>query len=314
MATAPAKDAAATSVDVAAYRRDHEDAKDDQVSYALERDAQVIFDTPAEDLIFIDPDATRDEVDVIFGLRHPPSHPALVNLTHTCSANRSSLPLRYRVKLRQEWYAGFDVQQVCEIAKTLGKPVRVVRDASWRRDAGWKNDRRLLYERGCYLRTSDDGLFVIYNPKIAARGLKRMAERGSVDRVTPYVTCAEFMVWARAMQSMNTANGFPNITGHDNCWNWRRVPVMDRLHRDLTLFVLLYGRSAYWQLEEFRTLIETWKKKGPVTWTVFEQPRTYGCTRTHEDIFSLLDEEAARKRKPRKRELKLRLPKGYRWK
>lgn len=309
----PVKDAAATSVDVAAFRLDRTKDRDDQgdqpisLTYVLERDAKTIFDTPAEDLVFIDPKATRAEVAAIFGLRHPPSHPALTNLVSDSPRYSVTLPLRYHVKLQQEWYAGVNVREVCEAAEALGKPVRVTGGLAWR------IKRRPLYEHGCYLRTLRDGAFVVYNPKIAARGLKRIAKRGSVDRSTPYVICAEFMAWAKAMQSMNTAGGLTNIVGNDNLWTYRRSEVMNRLRRDLALFELLYGRGAYWQLEEFRTLIETWKKKGPATWGAFERAASYGCGSAYRNVFRLLDEEADRKRKPRKRKLKLRLPKGYRW-
>lgn len=304
MATAPVRD-------VAAYRLAHLHDQDDQgdgpisLVYVLERDAEIILDAPAEDLVFIDPKATGDEVAAIFGLRHPPSHPALTNLVSESTGYRMALPLRYRVKLQQEWYAGVDVREVCEAAEALGTPVRVA--GAW-----WRGKRHSLYEHGCYLRTLHDELFVVYNPAIAARGLKRVAKRGSVDRVTPYVTCGEFMAWSQAMQSMNTAGGLVNIVGSDNLWTYRRSQVINRLHRDLALFELLYGRDASWQLKEFRTLIETWKRKGPATWEAFRRVMSWGSG--YRSIFVLLDEEADRKRKPRKRELKLRLPKGYRWK
>jgi hypothetical protein len=306
-------DEAATQSRVAAYYRDRfaeDESPYEGIFYHRTDDPAVIMAASSEDLLFVDPDATKEEILAAIQSRHPTPHPLLTSIVADRQYNFTPLA---NVKLRpkQYVYPGLDAHEVLSIAKALDAPVPVTE--AWTRkqwDHSTHSQRCVhwdrLHEVGCYLRVDDEGQhFVVYDPKIAARRQKR---RSGGVREIPYVTCPELKQWATAMDECN-CKVLSRIVEYDR-WVQRRYPVMNALRQVLTLFELLHGEGASWQLEEFRALVELWKVKGAATWSEFERT----ARNSHfQEVFKILDDAAKLKRRPRKRELKPKLPKEFRW-
>jgi hypothetical protein len=311
--------AAAAHTSAAAYVLDPDEACQYPATvYTFVDDPDALLELPPDDLIFVMPDVSKEDAIAAIQEKHPPSHPALKNVK-TSRKNSWDHPQPPRtVEVVDEWYDGRDANVVCEIARRTGEPVRVTQDHHWfnnryhGKSRRYISDQTPLHDHECYLRKDGQRYFIVYDPKVVARRRKKWDAECSGDcpRSTPYVTCQEFNEWTKAMHTLNCAAVPTDIVGDAN-WEWRRYPVMSALRRELALFELLYGNEAFWQLDEFRALVKTWKTKGQATWRAFERSLHRP---TFTSVFTILDKATSRKRKPRKRTLKARLPKGYRWK
>lgn len=310
----------AAGVAPAAYVRDRKDAKDGRVVYQYVTDQECILNAPPDDVIFVD-GMIKDYHSTIQTLqaRHPCSHPLLSSASHTHVYHGQKYPDKVWFTTKQERYTGQDYDEVCRVARETGEPIRVqdsyfFRNSHYDADHGkYMRHEQELNARGCYLRerTMDD-VYVVYGPAVAARRLARF-KKGIPPRDCRYVTCAELMAWCKAMYKCNNEAVSNDICGHYP-YEWRRWAVLQEIRKAISLFELLYGRNASWQLDEFRELVKLWKRKRAATLDVFHQSVSNHRVRDLTLVFDILDEAAKRDHPPRRRKLRCRLPKDYRWK
>lgn len=274
-------------------------------------DQHQILATPPEDVLFLEPGMPWEEVLTSLNKKCPPAHPLLTNRSDNSHQGRVAF-------MNRDWYAGRSVDEVCEIAQELGEPVQVVDQWYWQGQADdydaelgeYPQRRRLLNQRGCYLDNARVSLYVVYEPETAERQLKgRDRKVFGATRECPFVTCEEFMGLIREMHEKISVAGFCEYMDHDETYSTRQRPqITCRLKRAWRMFALIYGEKAHYQLPEFKKLAKLWQKKGAATWRSFDTRSRWA----HEaGLFEILDEAAALKRWPKKRELKPRPAERY---
>lgn len=299
-------------------------------SWRLSKDAEEILETPADELVFIPsvepplPHAS-DAVGQEFQLRFPASDAALTRI-HIQSC-RYDMPRDVTVYNDVEWYDGADSAEVAQLAQRMGK-VEVSRGNLWE-GTKWLSARgeygpraKELHELGCYLRHMDvesveerSATYVVYNPKVAARRLKRDQAREDPStnaQYHQYVHVHIFTSVGRDMADECQKVFPPYLAGYEYRYTNKRHGAMIFLLRSMGAMELIFGPRSYWQVESFRTLMAQWKVLHQKTWDEFN--RTAHDSK-HKLVFPVLDDELAR-RKPRKwnKPLKDCLPKGVnRW-
>lgn len=284
-------------------------------------DDDKILQAPANCLIFVDDLSANNQKDlfdqlrILMDTRYPAAHSGLTRMVlsseqhYDCDLNTYMYSVK-RVRICEEGhekYKGDDPDEVCEIAKVLGR-VKVDDNTFAPSHNGYKEDYTSdLEEHGCYYRNYDGEREVVYNPKIVGRRVKTHATRmkkfkGNGDRTTSFLLCEEFIVGIEPMVKL--LNGVGAIDRY-RMSPWKYGGNHDRCHAivlwkdTLETFNKIFGRDAHRHMDGFHDFLKLWKKHGEKTWRVFSH-HTYRAS----ELFSFFDYELTRRR-PRKRKLSL---------
>jgi hypothetical protein len=287
---------------ITAFVKDSSKSGENYFEYKPATCIQEIFNTPLESLIFPKrPISCEADVRELFEQEFPASHRLLSRVRVISEYRYQSPRVLDRVDVAapdKEWLqcANKDnCDEVFNLIKERGR-VRKGSDVSFPYALLSKLD-----EHGCYLRYSKsrDVEEIVYDPKVLQRRKNRKKREQDVRNRKTCITVYEMKSPAMAAERILSTWLDVSAWGNDK---WSRDTTAILLRQWITIFNLVFGKSAHRQLSEFQDLLKLWRipairKATVAAWN----PSSW---RNLSILWAWLDSEAAIP-KPRKRKFKL---------